>query len=67
MACCLASFDVVKYLVKLGVNVNAVSSLQRTALSKCCFIGRHKMVEYLLTLDNVRLDILDDKGRTALH
>jgi len=66
-ACCQGNLEIVRYLVSLGINVNAHSSLFRVPLHKCCFIGRYDVVEYLLTLPNIDSSKVDDKGRTALH
>ena len=42
------------------------SKLDRTPLSKACYLGNVKVVEYLLSI-NVDMLKQDNKGRTALH
>ena len=62
-----SSLKMVKFLSDLGCDINAASKLNRTALSKACYAGRTEMVEFLLSLPNIKIDLRDTKGRSALH
>lgn len=58
--------DIVDYLIKKGANPEMCSKLDRTPLSKACYLGNIKVVQYLLSI-NVDMLKQDNKGRTALH
>ena len=36
-------------------------------MSKACYLGHNKVVEYLLSKSEIIIDLIDSKGRTALH
>lgn len=54
------------YLYKKGADPELGSKLDRTPLSKACYLGNVEVVKYLLSI-NVDLLKQDNKGRTALH
>jgi ankyrin repeat protein len=50
----------------MGADPELGSKLDRTPLSKACFLGNVKVVEFLLSI-NVSMIKQDNKGRTPLH
>lgn len=67
LACSLLNMQIIDYLYKKGADINIVSSLKRCPLSKACYLGHTKIVQYLVEKESIKLDIEDEKGRTALH
>ncbi len=57
----------IELLVSQGVDINHKSVLNRTGLSKACYLGRVDIVKYLLNLSDIKIDSPDNKGRTPLH
>jgi exosome complex exonuclease RRP6 len=66
----LAAFEgelnIVNYLYTMGADPELGSKLDRTPLSKACYLGHDKVVAFLISI-NVNLTKQDNKGRTALH
>ena len=53
---------------EMHCQIDIKSNKGRTPLSKSCYLGKYKIVEYLLNLPEIiDINFIDDRGRTALH
>lgn len=66
-ACSVGELPFARYLISKGADVNALTSMGRTALTKAAWNGEHEMVKALVEHPNVDLQVCDSQGRTALH
>ena len=62
-ACTTEDLRMVDYLCKSGCNINHQSKLGRTALTKACYLGRIDIVKYLISLPDIKLNLIDNKGK----
>ena len=66
-AACESTSEIVKFFHQRGCEVNIQSKLGRTPLQKAAFEGRADVVKYLLGVPELKLEMTDNKKRTALH
>lgn len=52
-ACSVGQLESARYLISRGANVNALTAMGRTALTKAAWNGEHEMVKVLLEDPNV--------------
>ena len=66
-SCSVGALEIAQYLISAGADVNAITLISRTALSKACWNGQHQFVAMLLEHPQIDHSIGDSQGRTALH
>ena len=60
--------ELMEYFYRKGLNINEQTVLQRCALSKACYLGYVKEVEFLLSKKGELVVLsFDNKGKTPLH
>ena len=67
VAACLGTQETLEYLLGLGLDPNEETSMQRTALTKACWMGREENVRVLLAHPDIKIDFQANGQRTALH
>lgn len=67
LACKYSFLEVVKYLIKAGVNLNAQDSYYRTPVMLACETGNLEVVKQLAGKPGIDLQSFDWSGNTALH
>ena len=56
VAACLGTQETLEYLLGLGLDPNEETSMQRTALTKACWMGREENVRVLLAHPDIKID-----------
>lgn len=59
--------DILDLLLRLGADPNQTSRLGRTSLSKSAWNNKVDVIRKLLAYPSTKIDMEDDRGRTALH
>ncbi|XP_078485483.1 uncharacterized protein LOC100186920 isoform X2 [Ciona intestinalis] len=66
LSCQDSAYKIARILIKVGVNVNACDSNDRTALHYACEGGKCNLVKLLLNEDAIELNRQDKQGHTPL-
>lgn len=67
VAACLGTIEMLEFLIGKGADVNSMTKLRRTALTKACWMGRTDSVRILLKHPHILIDHKANDDRTALH
>jgi len=66
-ACAKNKVIEVKRMISEGVNINGVNSKERTGLMVAMYTDNTEVSRILLSCNNIKIDIKDKNGETALH
>lgn len=66
IAATLGTTQTLEYLISLGCDVNAQTSMKRNALTKACWVNRHDSVRILLRHPNIDIEHKANADRSAL-
>jgi ankyrin repeat protein len=47
-SCSLGAYEIAEYLIQRGADINAVTKIKRSVLSKTCWNGQEKFTKLLL-------------------
>jgi len=64
---CNGYVNLMKFLIKAGVNINIQNNHGWTALHLASRFGKKEIVELLIKVAGVNVNIQDNDGKTALH
>jgi len=67
VAATLGNIETLKYMMSLGCDVNVMTAIKRTALTKVCWMGRVDSLKILLEHPQIDLEHKANSDRTALH
>ena len=58
---------ILEYLFERGIDINILSKLKRTPLTKACYLNHVEIVKWLTSRAGIDILLQDVKGRSALH
>ena len=67
VAACLGDVETLQYFIDIGCDVNLQNQMQRTALTKACWMGRADSVAILLKHPKIDVNLQANGQRTALY
>jgi len=67
IAATLGNTETLEYLISLGCEVNAQTSMKRNALTKACWVNRHDSVRILLKHPDINIEHKANADRSALQ
>lgn len=66
-ACESEDNELVKYLISLGIDINAKDNDEKTILHYLCESGNFDIVKYISNIAEANFDVRDKRSRTLLH
>lgn len=63
----MGSSDVAKLFIQHGCDINAVDNNNRNVIFDALSFGDKKFIKHLLSLEGLRLDLVDNNGDTIMH